>query len=210
MTSQSSDQMHQDCSPTGSSLRYQGLIVCLIRAPMIHQKSSFLLVGEICTSTSRKLKLIIQIIYGLLFQSLELCCFSALFCERPAAYVEKHLFKVPCTATAPNPNHSHSCQVLPQEEQRKFRDGCVLASTPCGGTCYLQRQRGESLCRAAFLLGSEKGELALWHAAGQQAASRRVSLIKAERTLLITSEMGEDLSYSAQFLHRDRVYRLFT
>lgn len=40
---------------------------------------------------------------------------------------------------------------------------------------------------------------------------RRIVLIGApEQILLIPSEAGADLLYSAEFLHRDGAYRLFT
>lgn len=68
------------------------------------------------------------------------------------------------------------------------------------------RQQGEFLCRVAFL-GSGKRGLGFW----QQKIVRKIGLIgAAEQILLMLSEVGEDLLCSAEFLHRDGIYRHFT
>jgi len=63
----------------------------------------------------------------------------------------------------------------------------------------------------AFILGSEKRGMGIWQAVEQQQVCGRIGLMRAaEQIFLVPSEVREDLPCSAEFLHRDGVYRLFT
>lgn len=84
----------------------------------------------------------------------------------------------------------------------------MLARKPCSGTL---QPRKRVLLQGGFLLDIwEERAGVMVNLCGQKIV-RRIGLIGAsEQILLIPSEVGEDLLYSAEFLYRDGVYRLFT